>query len=257
MVFVLLNAQGNDEFLMGAPEGEEVASDDEKPQHWVRLTKPFYLGKYAVTQEQYERLVGKNPSHFCATGVGKAKVAGLDTRRFPVEEVSWEEAVEFCRKLSELPEEKRRGRAYRLPTEAEWEYSCRVGAMSPTPFSFGATFSSTRANFDGNFPYGGAAKGPNLGRPTAVGSYPANAWGLYDMHGNVWQWCSDWYGADYYAKSPREDPAGPSEGSGRVFRGGSWRISGQNCRSAIRLRYVPAFRDYNLGFRVALVPSGK
>jgi formylglycine-generating enzyme required for sulfatase activity len=257
MEFVLLNAKGNDEFLMGAPIDEEGADNDEKPQHWVRFTKPFYLAKYIVTQEQYERLMGRNPSHFSATGGGKEKVAALDKRRFPVETVSWEEAVDFCRRLSKLPEEKRCGRVYRLPTEAEWEYACRAGASSSTPFPFSTTLSSTQANFNGNFPYGGPSKGSYLERTTAVGSYPANAWGLYDMHGNVWQWCSDRFGADYYTKSPREDPVGPSEDADRVARGGSWFSGGRNCRSASRNRFEPATRSNSLGFRVALIPSGK
>jgi formylglycine-generating enzyme required for sulfatase activity len=184
-------------------------------------------------------------------------VPGQDTARFPVEQVSWEEAVEFCRRLAERPDEKRFGRQYRLPTEAEWEYSCRGGAMSSTPFPFGASFSSTQANFDGNLPYGGAAKGPYLGRTTPVGSYPANGFGLYDMHGNVWEWCADWYGANYYTQSPRQDPTGPSKGVSRVHRGGSWNSYGVCCRSAYRSSELPANGSLAQGFRVALVSSGR
>jgi formylglycine-generating enzyme required for sulfatase activity len=243
-------------FVMGSPENEAGHEDDEQ-QHEVEITRPLWLGVYPVTQAEYQRVMGSNPSYFSASGGGKEKVRGQDTGRFPVESVTWEEAVDFCRRLTELPEETRQGRAYSLPAEAEWEYSCRGGASSSTPFSFGPTLSSIQANFDGNYPYGRAAKGPNLKRTEAVGCYQANGFGLYDMHGNVWEWCSDWYGADYYSQSPRRDPAGPSEGSIRVVRGGCWFVIGQNCRSAVRSGFVPAYRSRDLGFRVALVLSGR
>jgi formylglycine-generating enzyme required for sulfatase activity len=217
----------------------------------------LWLGVYPVTQAEHERVMGSNPSWFSASGGGKEKVRGQDTTRFPVECVSWEEAEAFCQKLTELPEEMRRGRLYRLPTEAEWEYSCRGGALSSTPFHFGAILSSTQANFDGRYPYGGADEGPYLERTKAVGSYPANGFGLFDLHGNVWEWCADWYSADYYTQSPRQDPPGPSEGSDRVIRGGSWNSRGQHCRSALRIRSEPAGRYGSLGFRVALVLSSR
>jgi uncharacterized protein (TIGR02996 family) len=242
-------------FLMGSPADEAERDRDER-QHEVEITRPLWLGVYPVTQAEYERVMGTNPSCFSPTGVGKQKVRRQDATRFPVENVSWKEAMDFCQRLSERGEEKRQGRVYRLPTEAEWEYSCRGGASSSTPFAFGATLSSTRANFDGYHPYGGAKKGPNRERTTAVGSYPANAWGLYDMHGNVWEWCADWHRADYYTQSPRQDPAGPSKGSNRVMRGGGWCMDGQFCRSAFRHRDRPTYRSYSLGFRVALVLSG-
>src|SRR5262249_11502444 len=149
---------------------------------------PYYLGAFEVTQEQYQAVMGKAPSHFSRQGPGKLYVqmiADDDLKRFPVENVTWEEAVTFCRKLSALPEEKRLGRAYRLPTEAEWEHACRAGASASLPFHFGSQVSSTEANFFGGEPYGGAAKGPYLSRTAPVGSYKPNAWGLYDMHGNV------------------------------------------------------------------------
>jgi formylglycine-generating enzyme required for sulfatase activity len=235
-------------FLMGSPEKEKDRSRDEGPPREVEITQPFYLGIYPVTQRQYEQVMGANPSHFW-------EVPGQDTSRFPVERVSWEEAVEFCKKLSDLPEEKRCGRVYRLPTEAEWEYSCRGGARSSTPFHHGSSLSSTQANFDGRYPYGGGAEGPYLGRTTPVGSYKPNAWGLFDLHGNVWEWCSDWFDAGYYKQSPRQDPPGPPEGSHRVRRGGCWRRYGRYCRSACRGRSGPAIRYSRLGFRVALVLS--
>lgn len=171
------------EFLMGSPESEEARDSDEGPQHRVRITKPFYLGVYEVTQGEYERVTGDNPSCFSKVGTGKAKVAGQDTSRFPVEEVSWEDAVEFCRKLSDLPSERSARRVYRLPTEAEWEYACRAGTT--TPLHFGTQLNGREANCDGNYPYGTDTKGTYLKRTTTVGSYKANAFGLYDMHGKL------------------------------------------------------------------------
>jgi uncharacterized protein (TIGR02996 family) len=245
-------------FLMGSPDGEDGRSGNEGPQHEVGISRAFYLGAYPVTQGQWQRVMGNNPSWFCASGVGKDEVRGLDTRDFPVEQVSWEEAGAFCRKLSKCLEERRAKRRYRLPSEAEWEYACRGGAASSTPFHLGASLSSTQANFDGRHPYGGAAKGRFLGRPTEVGAYQvANGFGLYDQHGNVWEWCADWYAEDYYASSPRLDPRGPSGLSLRVTRGGCWGDRGQYCRSAFRVWRAPCYRDNALGFRVALVPSGQ
>jgi formylglycine-generating enzyme required for sulfatase activity len=179
----------------------------------------------------------------------------MDTRAFPVEMVSWKEAVEFARRLSALAEEAKTGRSYRLPSEAEWEYSCRGGATSYQVFHFGNSLSSTQANFDGNYPYGGAPKGPYLERTCKVGSYPANGFGLHDMHGNVWEWCADWYDENYYAKSPRQDPPRPEGASARVLRGGGWSRDGGLCRSANRGRSAPDGRYQDVGFRLAAVPS--
>ena len=209
-------------FLMGSPEDENPRRGDEK-QHEVEITRAFYLGKYLVTQQQYEQVMGSNPSEFSATGRRQGLVAGQDTPLFPVDSVSWEDAVAFCRKLSDRPEEKRAGFwLYRLPTEAEWEYACRGGAAAYSVFHYGNSLSSAQANFNGNWPYGGAARGPHLQKTTKVGSYQPNAFGLYDMHGNVFEWCADWYGTDYYESSPRQDPPGPYGGSHRVSRGGGW-----------------------------------
>jgi formylglycine-generating enzyme required for sulfatase activity len=144
---------------------------------------------------------------------------------------------------------------YRLPSEAEWEYACRGGAASSAPFHLGTSLSSTQANFDGNHPSAGAAQGPRLGRTCPVGSYQPNAWGLYDLHGNVWEWCADRYAEDSYARSPRLDPPGPPEGFFRVIRGGSWDFGGRSCRSAFRRWFEPALRSNGRGFRIALVPS--
>ena len=238
-------------FLMGSPKDEKERDPDEE-QHEVSITKPFYLGVYEVTQAEYEKVMGKNPSWFSAKGEGKVK--DMDTSRFPVERVSWDNAVAFCKKLSELPEEKKAGRVYRLPTEAEWEYACRAGTK--TVFHYGNSLSSKQANFDGAFSYGGADKGPYLERTAKVGSYAPNAFGLYGMHGNVWEWCQDGYDASYYKTNLREDPPGPAQASDRVVRGGSWIDYGGDCRSAFRDGYAPGRRGDGLGFRVAAVQSG-
>lgn len=243
-------------FLMGSPEDEEDREADEGHQHEVEITRAFYLGVYEVTQSQFARVMGKNPSWFSQTGAGKPKVVGLDTMDFPVECVSWDEAVEFCKKLNAVDVKKPNGYEYRLPTEAEWEYSCRGGTSSHQVFHYGNRLSSTQANFNGNYPYGGAEKGPYLERTCEVGSYKPNAFGLYDMHGNVSEWCQDWYSAKYYATGPGRDPAGPSKGTSRVIRSGSYGGDGLYCRSAHRNWGSPVARDYYLGFRVALVPSG-
>ena len=221
------------EFLMGSPEDEEDRGNDEGPRHRVRITRPFYLGVYEVTQSEYEQVMGEDPSRFKGP-------------KRPVENVSWDDAVEFCRRLSE-----KEGKRYRLPTEAEWEYACRAGTT--TPFNFGSILNGEQANCDGNYPYGTEEKGPYKKETTEVGTYRANAWGLYDMHGNAWEWCQDWYDSSYYANSPENDPTGPTSGSTRVNRGGSWCSCPGDCRSAFRYWFTPVFR-YSLGFRVAQVP---
>jgi formylglycine-generating enzyme required for sulfatase activity/tRNA A-37 threonylcarbamoyl transferase component Bud32 len=237
-------------FTMGSPPSELGRYEDEGPQHEVVLTRPFYLGIYPVTQAEYERVLGRNPSTFRAGPGGGPE--------HPVENVPWSHAVEFCRRLSELPEERAAGRTYRLPTEAEWEYACRAG--STTPFHCGETLSIRQANCDGTAPYGGVTRGPCLGRTTPVGSYEPSAWGLYDLHGNVWEWCRDWYSPDYYALAgPREDPTGPAEPGGdrrRVLRGGSWCSGAAVCRSAVRYPCAPRGRYSYVGFRVVAVVRG-
>ena len=244
MKFAVISAG---EFLMGSPAGEKNRSSDEH-QHRVRITQAFHLGVFEVTQAQYERVMGKNPSSFSSSGTSKDKVAGKDTSKFPVEKVSWDDAVEFCRRLSNLPEERAAGNTYRLPTEAEWEYACRAGTT--TPFHFGSVLNGKQANCDGGLPYGTETKGPYLQRTMRVGSFAPNAFGLYDMHGNVYEWCADWYDSDYYKNSPVSDPRGPSSGSYRVFRGGSWYYYARGCRSAYRSRDTPDGRYDSLGFRV-------
>ena len=251
MKLVLLPAG---KFLMGSPKGEKERCDNEI-LHEVEITRPFYLSATAVTQEQYQKVTGTNPSWFSSTGGGRDRVQGMDTRRFPVESVSWDEAVEFCRKLSEMPGERAAGRQYRLPTEAEWEYACRGGAAL-APFHFFDSLSSAQANIDGNHPYGGAAKGPCLGRTSEVGSYPPNAFGLFDMHGNVGEWCSDWFGSYPAEDGPARDPGGPPAGTRRVLRGGSWFHYGKLCRSAHRGSEAPGNRGNCIGFRVVCVAGG-
>ena len=225
-------------FMMGSPESEEGRQKDET-QHEVTISKDYYLGVIEVTQGQYEKVMGTNPSHFQKQFIRKS-----DSSMYPVEQVSWEDAVDFCKKLSELPEEKKAGRVYCLPTEAEWVYACRAGSKSA--YSFGETSKSLGdyAWFDRN----------SKGQTHPVGERKPNAWGLYDMHGNVWEWCSDRYGE--YPKVAVSDPVGPREGSVRVLRGGSWCDVAASCRSAIRRRYVPSIRGNDLGFRLALSSSG-
>jgi formylglycine-generating enzyme required for sulfatase activity len=225
-------------FMMGSPASEQGRDDDET-QHEVTISEDYYLGVFEVTQGQYEKVMGTNPSYFPKRVIGKS-----DSSMYPVEKVSWEDAVEFCKKLSDLPEEKKAGRVYRLPTEAEWEYACRAGSKSA--YSFGADSTSL-----GDY----AWFGENSGNQThPVGEKKANAWGLYDMHGNVWEWCSDCWGK--YPKGSVSDPSGPSEGSYRVNRGGCWGIGAADCRSANRSWLDPSIRNYGYGFRVALSPSG-
>lgn len=225
-------------FLMGSPATEKERYPDET-QHEVTLTQGFRMGVHEVTQAQYEQVMGKNPSF--------SKGATL-----PVEQVSYDDALAFCKKLSDLPAEKAAGRKYRLPTEAEWEYCCRAGTS--TPFHFGNELNGTQANCDGTTPYGTTQNGPFLRKTTPVGSYPPNAWGLYDMHGNVWEWCQDWYGD--YPKQSVTDPRGPEVGSGCVLRGCGWGMVAADCRSASRGRNDPSYRGHWNGFRLALSSSG-
>jgi uncharacterized protein (TIGR02996 family) len=238
-------------FWMGSLPGEGDRSVSEGPRHEVEITRAFYLGVTPVTQEQFESVMGVNPSWFSSTGETERSVRSLDTRTFPVDNVSWEDARQFCRLLSALPAEKRAGRVYRLPTEAEWEYACRAGTS--TPFHFGFSLTSHEANIDGGFPWPRSLpRGPYLQRTTSVGSYRPNAFGLYDMHGNVRDWCADWFAEDYYTQSPRQDPRGARSGTSRALRGGSWHSLGEFCRSAYRGRGDIEGSDDTNGFRVAL-----
>jgi formylglycine-generating enzyme required for sulfatase activity/WD40 repeat protein len=251
-------------FTMGSPKEEEVGKSyfpsfgGPETQHEVEISRAFYMGAYEVTQQQYEAVMGRNPSYFSRTREGKEEVKDQNTGVFPVEMVSWDDAVEFCKRLSDLPGENRRGRVYRLPTEAEWEYACRGGASSQqyAAFYFGNSLSWEQANFNGEAPFGNAPRGPRSLRTTKVGSYQRNGFGLYDMHGNVWEWCADWYGREFYtSEDARKDPWNDRPGSGqRVMRGGSWGCSGYWCRSGYRWGFAPNGRSNQIGFRVVCGP---
>jgi formylglycine-generating enzyme required for sulfatase activity len=243
-------------FYLGSPEREEGRAPIEGPQHTTTLSTAFYLGKYEVTQEQWQQVMGSNPSWFSSGGGGKDSVKGLDTKRFPVERISWDDAQAFLRKISTDK------RTYRLPTEAEWEYACRGGtfAKKSWPFQVGEEYldalSSDAANFDGSRPYGEAARGKNLERTVAVGSYTANPFGLFDMHGNVKEWCQDRFAGDYYKDAPARDPSGPAAGTDRVLRGGAWNSPGEECRAASRRGLGRSWRYSDIGLRVAYTPPG-
>jgi formylglycine-generating enzyme required for sulfatase activity/predicted Ser/Thr protein kinase len=227
-------------FMMGSPESEKNRVTNESPQHQVTVTE-FYLAQTLVTQAQYRAIVGKNPSYF----------KGND--RLPVEQVSWTEAVEFCEKLS-----RKTSRTYRLPSEAEWEYACRAG--SKTPYAFGETINPLVVNYDGNAPYGGAAKGLSRQKTTPVGSFPPNLFGLYDMHGNLWEWCLDEWNDNYNGAptdgSARGNIISRQKNIKRLLCGGSWYSHAQYCRTAGRYYYAASLRSNNIGFRV-LCPQSR
>lgn len=227
MEFVLIPAGS---FNMGVDKNFEGASDDETPRHSVTISQPFYLGKYEVTQEQWVAVMGGNPS-------------GFKGRSNPVEQVSWNDVQTFIRRLNE----KEKKGTYRLPTEAEWEYAARAGSTS-TYF-----FGDDPAQLGQYAWYGESSASGGSTHP--VGQKQPNAWGLYDMHGNVWEWCQDWYGKDYYRNSSSSDPKGPSSGESRVDRGGGWFNSAWYCRSAIRNDYSPGIRSNGIGFRLAFSPG--
>jgi len=234
MEFMLIPAG---EFTMGSSQSAETLAkgfdtkaeyfEGEHPPHRVKISKPFYLGATEVTHEQYQQVMGENPSRYKG-----------DPQR-PVESVSWEDAVAFCQRLSE-----KEGKTYRLPTEAEWEYACRAG--STTKWCFGDSESQLRdfAWYDDN------SRGPTH----PVGRKKPNAWGLFDVHGNVWEWCADWYDADYYSDSPATDPKGPDSADVRVLRGGSRNFNPRFTRSACRLGLSPVVRLSFIGFRLARTP---
>ena len=239
-------------FDMGSPEDEKDRSSVEK-QHAVEISKAFYLGVYEVKQKEWVALMKDNPSYFSRKGKGADEVKDVkdeDLDEFPVEYVTYSDAEKFIGKLNEKEEKRLSGWKYSLPTEAQWEYACRAGAKDYKKYHFGDSISKDDANFD-----------QKLERTCKVGSYAANKFGLYDMHGNVWEWCKDWYDPYYYKNSPKRDPLNLEEvrsnaGSFRVTRGGSWHASAERCRSAHRGVSEPEEDNaYDLGFRVALVPT--
>ena len=226
MEFVLIPAGS---FTMGADKNFEDASDHETPRHPVTISRAFYMGKYEVTQAQWVAVMGQNPSKFKG-------------RSNPVEQVSWEDAYEFIERLNAKEGHTR----YRLPSEAEWEYAARAG--SDSTFSFGDYAAALSQ-------YAWFAEDYASGSTHPVGEKQPNAWGLYDMLGNVWEWVHDWYGETYYRNSPEVDPTGPSNGTEHVRRGGGWRSPIKYCRSASRVSYSLGYRNTDFGFRVALFPE--
>jgi formylglycine-generating enzyme required for sulfatase activity len=232
-------------FAMGSPASEPERADDEL-QHRVTVSS-FYMGKYEVTQKEWWDIMGYSTSSFSGDNL-------------PVENVSWYDAVEYCNRRSrregltpaytingENVTWNRKANGYRLPTEAEWEYACRAGTT--TPFNTGNNITTGQANYNGNYPYNGNPRGTYRDKTTPVGTFAPNAWGLYDMHGNVWEWCWDWYGE--YPCGAQTDPAGAGSGSVRVSRGGSWLYLARGLRSADRSWDGPVIRYDNLGFRLA------
>jgi formylglycine-generating enzyme required for sulfatase activity len=237
-------------FTMGSPATEAERLPDQGPLTAVRISRGFWMGKYEVTQREYLSVIGANPSSF----VG-------DLSR-PVERVNWLDATNYCARLTARDRQAERlpaGYAYRLPTEAEWEYACR--ARTTTAFHYGPALRSGMANFNGRYEYAAAAgtlanpAGTFLARTTSVGQYAPNAWGLHDLHGNVWEWCLDWYGPGLPGGSVI-DPIGPGSGTTRVLRGGGWSNYAVHCRSAYRTGLDPAYRNGSaVGFRVVLAPA--
>ncbi len=222
------------QYLMGSPESEVDRSSDEI-QHEV-MVSGFSISSHPITNKLYEAFDHNHSQR-------RDQYSDKDDQ--PAIYVNWYEAVMFCRWLG-----------CRLPTEAEWEYACRAG--TETPFNTGENLTTNQANYDGNYPYKNNPKGKYVEKTTLVGSFSQNAWGLYDMHGNVREWCTDWYGDGFYDECKNhgvvENPQGPETGSNRVLRGGSWDFNGQYCRSAFRGYYGPDDRNDSFGFRLVFVP---
>ena len=236
-------------FQMGSPASEPGRNNIEGPQRQVTVSS-FYMGRHEVTQKEYQEIMGTNPSNFKGDNL-------------PVEQVTWFDAIEYCNQRSQREgltlaytisgsgnnrtvTWNRNANGYRLPTEAEWEYACRAGTT--TPFSTGSNITTSQANYDGNSPYNNNTRGTYRGKTTTVGSFAANPWGLYDMHGNVYEWCWDWFGA--YPSDAQTDPAGAASGVNRVGRGGSWSYGGKDLRSGWRIAGDPEDGTDDFGFRL-------
>ncbi len=235
-------------FMMGSPENEAERFDSESPQHEVTI-QPFFMGKYPITQKQWAAVatlpkvkidLNSDPSHF-------------KSGNLPIEYISWDEATEFCSRLSQYTQKQNPKKTYRLPSEAEWEYACR--ARTTTPFHFGETITTELANYDGNYTYGNSSKGEYRQKTTEVGLFPPNAFGLYDMHGNIWEWCQDgWH--ESYQSAPINGSYWLDDNDNQsrsMLRGGSWDFKPRHCRSAYRLWGGRSDRYYNIGFRVVCV----
>lgn len=221
-------------FTMGSPQEEEGRGNDEIP-HEVSFAHGFWLSDTACTQEVWKAVTGANPSNF--------KNEEDSIQELPVESVNFDDVQAF---LTQLNERIGKEATFLLPTEAQWEYACRAGTN--TPFSFGKSISTDQANFNGGYPYGDSAKGEDRQRTVAVKSLPCNSWGLYQMHGNVWELCSDWYAE--YSQDNLADPHGPDSGWLRVVRGGCWISDAREVRSARRIGYGPGYRGGDQGFRL-------
>ena len=219
------------DFLMGSQDQHHL---NENPVQ-VKLTRGFWIMETEVTQELYQAVIGSNPSEL------------KGEKKLPVENVSWDDADEFCKRLNRQLEGNFR---VTLPSEAQWEYACRAGTTTKT--AFGDSLGSDQANFDGSRPLGNANAGPSINSTTSVSKYRSNEWGIYDMHGNVWEWCLDWYDDNLQAGN---DPTGVNNGVHRVIRGGSWYDNAVECRSANRGKRYPSYRNAISGFRIVLIPT--
>ena len=226
-------------FMMGSPTSEKGRGTRET-QHQVTLSRGFWMLEMPATQGMWESVIGNNPSYF------------KGSKNLPVEQVSWNDCQEYIKTLNALLSgisDSPAGFRFSLPTESQWEYACRAGTT--TLFNFGNVLNGDKANYRGNYPYGTSTKGKYLVETSKVGSYPANAWGLLDMHGNVWEWCLDWYGS--YPRGAVTDPVGSPTGSVRVVRGGSWHDNARHCRSAFRDFLDPVYGYNTIGLRLSLV----
>ena len=227
-------------FTMGSA-ASEVGRNDDEMLHDVEITRPFFVGQYEVTQQEWRTVTGTSPSHFSGCG-----------QRCPVENVTFADVQQFLAKMNahaKPPQSKAPSLRFRLPTEAEWEYACR--ARTTGPFWTGENLTTAQANYNGKFPYGSFPVGDNRQKPTPAGTFPLNPWGLGDMHGNVWEWTADWYSPYAESAAANIDPRGPAAGDKKVIRGGSWYFDANSARCALRYTHAPQDKGFSLGFRVA------